>query len=519
MVLLMGIAAIAIDYGLGTNERRLDQNGADTAVMAGAVEYATGGQAQGIVDQILLFVDNNVRPVGNAEWAACQDPDHLSLPLTDPLLSYVTPQTECISFGGDRLRVSLPDQVIDTTFARVIGQDSLTLSAAAEALGLNFPGGGSAPPFVALNGSSAGDQVCLRTSSSGPQIPPQIEGNGPSVPAAPGTDPDPCDETVYDPSSQFFGTLDPLVYYNNATNAVTCKSNLIALSIAQGIDHSLGSFQPDYVVGASNPLGTDVVEDQCNGSIAFGVNTMALNTGLSAAQLRCGMLSSQGGVCSSSVPPGPAGGNSVDARLQSGPYTQSSYRFVGEAMDNKAIWEFLPDYASNGLSWPSACESIYDNQSDPTWDYFDKKEEMLACLSDWNDAAHDDLFTSSLLSTPRFAWIPLLAESNLSTQPSVCPVSGGSKCVHFNSFTPVYLQTLYTLITGGGGAGACDPGGPGQRWGRHEAGETTDCGKSNQNLDRLGSIILDCGMLPDDICAAGPGGPGGDPFPELELVK
>lgn len=519
LVLLMGMAAIAIDYGLGTNERRLDQTGADTAVMAGAVDLVTGGSVQEIVNEIVTYVDNNVRPMSQAEWEACTDDpaDQLTLVVSDDFPS-VTPSTDCISFDFlERIRVNLPDQEVETTFAAVLGFDSYTVNAEAEALGIVFPGGGAGPPFVALNGSSGGDLICLRTSSSGPVMPPLMTGNGPGTPASLGTEPDPCDDTVYDPASQFFGVLDPLVYFNNATGEVTCKSNLTEYLIARGIDHPLASFEPDYVVGTSSPTGPEVTQDDCSPEAVAGVNTMPLKTGLSAGELRCGMLTSHGGGCSSSVPPGAAGGNNVPARLHVGPYVQSTYTFLGESMDNKALWEFLPDHS--GLTWPVECRNIYDNQNTASWDYFDKKEEMLDCLSAWDRSVHDTLFTANLLTTPRFAWIPLLAETNLSTDPDTCPLGGGSNCVHFNAFQPVYLQTLYTVITGGGGAGACDPGPPGQRWGRHDAGQEEDCGKSNQNLDRLASIVLECAMLPDDVCSAAPASPGGNPNPTLELVK
>lgn len=522
MVLLMGIAAVVIDAtGAGFNERRLDQTGADVAAMAGAVELVTGGSVQEIVDEIVTYVDTNVRPVSQTEWEACTDDpaDQLTLVVSTDFPS-VTPSTECISFDFlERIRVNLPGQEVETTFGAVLGFDSLTVSAEAEALGIVFPGGGAGPPFVALNGSSGGEQICLRTSSSGPPVPPLMEGNGPATPASLGTEPDPCDDTVYDPASQFFGVLDPLVYFNNATGEVTCKSNLTEYLIARGIDHPLSSFEPDYVVGSSDPYGSEVTQDDCSPEAVPGVNTMPLKTGLSASELRCGMLTSQGGTCANSVSPGAAGGNSVPARLHVGPYVQNSYTFLGERMDNEALWNFL-ETPTGSTNWPAACTSIYNERSNPSWDYFDKKDEMISCLQSWNAPGHDVLFSADLITTPRFAWIPLLAESNLSTEPGPCPLGGGSNCVHFNAFQPVYLQTLYTLITGGSGGGDCDPGGPGQRWGRHDAGQEEDCGKSNGNLDRLSSIVLECAMLPGDICEAAPGfPPAGDPNPTLELVE
>ena len=524
MVLFMGIAAVAIDLGLGFNERRVDQTGADTGVMAGAVELVLGGSYQDTVDEVVQYVNDNIRPVSTAEWEGCEDPDALITPADDPAFSpALSPSTECISWEGlQKIRVQVPNQAVDTAFSQFVGFDSLTTNAEAEALAIQFPGAGNSPPFVALAGTTGGDLICLRTSSSGPVVPPLMTGNGPGTdpvnePSL-GTDPDPCDETEYDPSSEFFGALDPHVYFNNATGAVTCKSNLTEFAIAAGMDHTLSRFDPAFVVGTTNPTGASVAQDDCAPAPVAGVNTVPLKTGLSAGELRCGMLTANAGGCVTAVSPGAAGGNDVPARLHLGPYVQGTHTFLGERMDNKPMWDFL---AAPLASWPGACTTLASNVSNTDWDYFDKKDELIDCLSTWADG-DGTLFVDVILETPRFAWIPILAESNLTTQPSVCPEGGGG-CVHFNDFVPVYMQTLYTLITGVGGGGACDDalrgatGNP--RWGRQDAGEPIDCGKNNGNLDRLSAIVLDCGMLSGEVCDARPGTPGGDLTPVLELTK
>lgn len=523
MIVIMGMAAIAIDLGLGFNERRLDQTGADTSVMAGAVEVALGGQMQLIVDQVTDYVNLNVRPVSDAEWEACVDPEALPLTIKDDFSA--TPATECISFfAASRIRVRLPDQTIDTTFGRILGFDTLTTNAAAEAIVFQFSGEANSPPFVALSGVAGGELICLRTTSRGPPIPALMTGNGSGNDASLGSDPDPCDETEYDPDSQFFGTLDPLTYFNNQTGTVSCKQRLTDYAIAAGIDHTLSDFEPDFVVGVSSPTGGSVIEDDCNPEAIFGINTMSLMEGLDAQVLRCGMLTLRGGgpTCSTLVSPGSAGGSSVPARLHLGPFAPSGNTFVGEDMDNQPLWYFM---SAKRNSWPQACRNLYDNRSAGTWDYFDKKDELIQCLKTWNPAS-GQLFLDSIVDTPRFAWIPWLAEDDLTTEPSACPSSAAPKCVHFNDFMPIYMQTLYTLISGNGVAGACDDPtrtdepGPNQRWGRHDAGEPIDCGRNNGNLDRLAAFALDCEMLSTTVCNARPGyPPGGEVIPRLELVK
>ena len=61
LVLLLGMAAFAIDYGFGLNERRVDVAAADIGVMAGAVESL--GTTADIRDQILSFTRLNLATV------------------------------------------------------------------------------------------------------------------------------------------------------------------------------------------------------------------------------------------------------------------------------------------------------------------------------------------------------------------------------------------------------------------------------------------------------------------------
>ncbi len=77
MVLFLGMAALAVDYGLGVNERRADQTAADAGVTAGAVDVLNGADA--VRDGVLLYVESNLpTSYSAAEWQAlwegCIDP-------------------------------------------------------------------------------------------------------------------------------------------------------------------------------------------------------------------------------------------------------------------------------------------------------------------------------------------------------------------------------------------------------------------------------------------------------------
>jgi len=523
LFLLCGFAAIAIDVGDGFNERRLDQNGADSAVMGGAVSGYLDGNLQTLVTEVTDLVDANVRPVSDADWVAlCADTlatGRLAVTAADLGL---TPATNCISFtGGYReIRVRIPTQSRDTTFGTVIGFNSVAVSAAAQAH-VGQPGQAS-PPFVVPFGIGAGTEICLRTNSSSLPLPAKTIGNGPGTPSGPGTlpnDADPCDDTVYDPFSSFFGMLNPHSYENPVTGGVLCTSGEVSYSIAAGIDHNLTEFEPDFGLPGADP----VVEDDCPGSNPGNPNpnTMQLNTGLTAGQLRCGMITDGGGVCGSGVP-APAGPD-VDARLQRGPTVQGTYEFLEEEMDNTALWDYLVTTPLSGSFVPPACSSLQSAvaSSPASWDYYDYKDSMVDCLKLW---APDNgpLFTPGVIDNPRFAWLPYLAEMNLDTAPTACPSTSAPKCVHFNSFVPAWLQGMYSKFTGGQNRFDCDTGGNSPRWGIHQSGEDGSCGRQNDQLDRLSGIVLHCQMLPEAICLKVPGNPvdpSGKPLPAVQLTR
>lgn len=520
LVLLLGMAAIAVDYGAGVNERRQDQSGADLSALAGGLDLALGASTQQVATEVLRLVDANIRTTDNAEWVTCIDPE--AFPVTAADLGLV-PSTECISFNTfAEIRVRVPDQETATTFARVLGTLEIVTSASAEVTSQLFPTMGNPPPFAVLAGYGGGDLVCLRTNSSG-NPPPMMEGNGPGTSAARGTNPDPCDSDEYDVDSEMFGLLDPRAYFDE-NGLVDCKQNVNDYFIAAGIDHPLSSFIQRY---GSPFSGSNEVEDGagCNaGSPANGPNTIPLKTGLTAQELKCGLLTSQG-QCATMVQGPPGSSLESPGRLHQGAHVQNTYQFVGKRMDNAALWEFFTKNSSGNVAFDSApgeCQSFADaiNNSFPGgWDYYDKRDALVACLVAWQSGSYEPIFDETLWSSSRFAFVPLLHESNLNTEPSTCPTSGTPGCVHVDDFVPVWYQTLYTQSPNA----SCDDrvnSGPSQ-WGLHHAGQENSCGQSNGNVDRLSAMVLDCGMVPQSSCASRPGppGPGGDLIPTIRLTK
>lgn len=539
LVVLMGFAAIAVDAGNGYAERRRSQSAADSSVLAAAVEaLGTGFSPQDLLDEALAFAEKNLPdPPTEEDWRICDDPSPLAntsqtmdLTLDNHFGTINGFETECfsISGGGDTLRVWLPDRNVKTHFATVIGVDNLRVHAFAEA-SLSLPGVAKAPPFVVPDGTSGGEERCLRTGPA-PSEPVQAwDGMGPGVAAVAGsllppgtTAPDPCDESFYSTASEFFGTLRP-VYYTDILPGVgadtTCGStnSTLDFQISAGIDHLLGTFDPDYTPGAPERIEGD----DCNASATpLFPDTMFLDPGLSAQDLYRGLLGPPGG-----GPRTPSSPDGLDdeGRLRKSPFFQTTYQFAAEDMDNTPLWDYIRDDADTLTSAdiPQACIDVrtaWEGQSfvynDAAWDYYDFKEETLLCIQNWVPGL-EHIFSETIVDNGRFGFIPYISEADLLAAP-----------VHFNEFVPVYITKLYQLGQQTTFSSpecwekdpTAPPGQPG--WHTHEAGQPFDCGRNNQNVDRVASIVLKCGALPEDICIdLNPGTPGGAPVLIIELTK
>ena len=514
-VMLFGFAALAVDVGNGMAERRRAQNTVDASVLAGGVEFNLGGTTlQDVVDQALLFADtNSPGPIPAANWTSvtrCPDSvaTAMQLEFTSAELG-LTPATDCISFNQTftEMRVSLPQRDIDTYFAGVIGINTMDVTAFAH-VNMHLGGPTNSPPFVVTAGHSGGDQVCLRTSPGSALLPAQIQGNGINSPPTLGVDgvdpPDPCDDNAFDPDSQFFATIKAWTYSD-------CKqpsgNKAIAEVIADGIDHLLGSFG-DYTLG-----DTELIDGCSGGKVKIPQplpNTVEMQTGFTAQVLKLGLLST------------------TDTTPRLARYNlQNTHTFAGEGHDNIPLWVYIRDDVNDaqGPKVDPDCKmvaSISDpvtGQPDPGYDYFDLKELMISCLEGFGELDQEDIiFGGDILLSSRFAWLPLLDETTI----------GGltKKLAHINAFVPVFIQKLYQQ---GMEAGTPDPFcyvrhplETSQGWYMHEAGQQTNaCGRSNQNVDRLAAIVLDCASLPNTICIddTTSASPGGRPVVTLELVK
>ncbi len=457
MVVLMGFAGLVTDVGAGQNEHRQDQTAADAAALDGAQHLAiTIGAPNDAATSAMATARLNLqRTYSDSAWASiwssCSDPDRDGTKYPD--VSSVSP---CISFGTGRtrIRVRLPDQVVQTTFARVLGITTLTTHAVAEAQ-LQPPTGGGVLPFgvVGFNADIT-NQVCA-TAAAG------------------------CGGS----SGDTLRALDsPLVGNPQYGGTRSCRQppattdpdfgRRIEYNTAMGIDHLLvvRGGDPTRLDSCGVALPNTVWASSLQGSSRF---TDFVN-GLGA-----GLLTGPG-----------SGANYPDrqpVRLKRIPNVPGwETRSVGGiSVDNRPLWEFIP-FTLASPAIPATCDR---NQANPPW----SKARMQQCLSDYVTGNYTaPMFTKrspgtppgtyDIQASPRFAFVPSFtsccADGSIDAQGPIA------------DFHMIFIQTLYlnasdTLLF--------EPG---------EGGTAMTLSK----FDGLSALRMQDSMVPSSVLSSGPTG-------------
>lgn len=487
MVVLMGIAAIAIDLGFGFNERRQDQIAADTGVMAGAIDFLQGPQV--ITSEMLEFVWLNLPSVTGASWDTdadfrnaflnCSDPERTALglslqPVTEPNNGVWagTATLDCVSLSGlGFARVRVPDQFVETTFGRVIGFTSFSTAADAVAQ-LTGRSSLGVLPFGLVSGVGGGDHICL---SSAPT----------------GLAEDPCTGAA----AGNFGTLklpiwgNPEVGTTQNCNAAPLNQSL-SVNIAVGADH--------LIFPAASVNDSDEIRDNAANcaSRTFGVNALDTDTGFPSGTA-AGLI----GPLPGSAPPG-----SVPRLLNS----SNTTNLFGVNIDNKPLWEYIsssadgcypacfPSNPSNTPVVPEVCDpQTFNNASgythaeyaDGDWnndgvmDTLASWEHMGYCLKVYqNTGPQGLLFDGSIEASPRFSYTPQFWDATLG--------AGGSGWPNVRQFRTVWLQG--TWWKQGNNWSAFHPG---------EGCDTTGGGScaSNETMLQLSGLVIPDLALPLEL--------------------
>jgi len=159
LTVLMAMAGFAVDFGLLFTERREAQAAADSGALGGALDLAAGMDTASEATAALIRANLSTTYSDvewTALWAACVDAEVLTF--TGTVLGT---STDCISFDGlGRYRVVVPDQKVDSAFASVLGINSFSTGAMAEAE-LTINGVGGVLPFAVLGSAPSGSLICM----------------------------------------------------------------------------------------------------------------------------------------------------------------------------------------------------------------------------------------------------------------------------------------------------------------------------------------------------------------------
>lgn len=462
MVLIMGLAAVVIDGGLGFSERRQAQSGVDFGAL-GALREAVSCEASGTcsisdamdagASEAIAIVEANLPGRDLQAWSTgdCQDPNR-------PPEYAPSPSTDCVSFTSnlDKVRVKLPDDYLDTTFGAVIGLDTLIVQAEAEA-GSDIRSSAQIIPHTPTG--TSGSEACLFSN----QAPQTIE---------------PCDGAV----SGFYGYLDGALYGDDDELGTpsTCNNgdtNLrVAINLAKGGDHSI----VEYSFG---PPADAVIND----------HDACPNTNEDVNEVRVETGSPTGGITDGLI-------HGVSGSINGEPFTSSPGRIICD----------LHNPVTNPDGYSTACASVRGLSLDHTglWDFLDSgcsgintHAAMKSCLEGGNPT-----FTSEIADHPRFAAVPILHPNPPDTQAPTGP--GNYKIERFQA---VWIETIYFDCN----ANKCDTiHSPGETFSPPDPcpdplNLTSNCGWTDMSgpdtVEGMVAFLIDEDMLPTSITDTFPG--------------
>lgn len=439
LVLLLGMAAIALDAtGAGFNERRQAQIAADTAALAGALSFPSPEAAR---DAALDVARRNLDiPYGNpadpndpawvALWRGCTDslPTGFSpMPVPAAWSGFPGNTMSCISYSGDQLRVRIPDQVFDTNFAGVIGAQSLTTHAAAQAR-FTFEAGGTVFPFGMLSTAAPGTEVCASSAPAGQASAP-------------------C--TGSDAGS--FGTVLSRMWaqlpVGTTVDCGTPGDANIATAIRVGFDHIVIRVDPALQTGAlaggphpgnNNLPGSVVKTDDCTvvGGVGVAADpSPAFPTWPNALETDTGFphQATFSGLVDNPLFPG-----TTRARLQQGtnPKRTIARKDSGTThtydLDNMPLWDYLLPAGQLPVGLQAVCDRTTIVAS------ANRNGAMTACLTAATSATAP-IFSTAIGRAPRFGWVPQFIYSDWGS---------GKKWQPIKQLRMVYLGGLWFNCNG-----------------------------------------------------------------------
>jgi hypothetical protein len=373
-----------------------------------------------------------------------------------------------MSADFNTVRVRVPIQSSPTTFGRVIGFNSVDVSAAAEAeRNTNWGGGGDFPSGV-LSGTNAGSTICIKT------------GTGSA-----------SHESCGSPSTGDFGNFKPYFYSQvDGSLASLCVSGeqnwSMSRAMADGIDHQFSG----YNLVTPNPR---INGQWCQTSGVPGPpfpNMVDSAAGYANADITNGLI---------------AGGTwptNYTGRLTRGPYVYGTASVYGFQIDNRPLWDYIDD--TMAMPGAPSCETARAYPvSVSLVDYTAARLALTNCLLEAAGAVPalrifgNDPLVSDLLDTHRIAHAPLYHESSL--------LSSNACCYHIKGLVPIFIEGVWARSTHGSFTctGEFDDSVAGMCTHRPGLEGSMNVNPPGQkNIDSASALVLSCSIMPSGTCPA-----------------
>jgi len=446
IVILLAFAALAVDLGAAWAQRRQSQTAADAGVMAAALQYLrnTPPDQTGIFELVNLYANANLSgpDLTYDDWHNCTDPDrpadyaYLGQDGDWEYPSGSAASTPCISLkqADDQpavLRVRLPDTDISTAFARVVGIDTIAVTAAAEAEIL-YTESSRILPFSLP--SEPNLEECLGTPPTG-LLPQDVA---------------PCEGSTQGNfgmvDSPWFGAGAP---YGTDTQSCPNDPNFRSrtpLNLALGLDHIITSWpdldgdeltydgpDPGETQSASDPVA-DSCDNVDSDLPPYILLTEPGNTQTGSEIMQAGFLE------------GPFGTAGTYGRFRQTTGTNPTHDIavttngatlnlrdntLNVSVDNVGLWEYL-DFDGNSFNNTACAKKSFEDAVGRQL-----TEQMSLCLDYIETLEDGQYFTDDILTSPRFALVPVLNYERGSQY--------GSKWWAVMELRPVYVQTSWYL--------------------------------------------------------------------------
>lgn len=451
MTVLLLMAAFVFDVGGAYLERRQDVASADAGALAGAtmlLQTSTVDKNQVGQTAVEVARQNLHAPPSIAAWndlfAACTDPGRNTtiFPAGSdyrPILSDGR-VTDCVHFNPSftRIRVRLPDQVVNTNFARLIGMNALTTSAESEAQVIRSGIGAGIPLAVDPASGNSYDLLCIR-----------------------------LDKKCSGPTNQGTRALDSPLVGNDQYGTV----------------RSCGSMRSPPAPGDGDPGSDGTLYARAASNVAMGLDHMVVirNAGPPVAPRRsddCGALNSNSPVplpnwiyavqYDNLVSQWPAAARTFTDGIALGLLTGSSFSDGKPArlqrypsgwqtrtlaldsgnvtVDDRPLWDYIRTDATN---IPATCvRSTFDtrNPADPD-NTGPGVQHMANCLAAWTPV-HAPLFDARTGSTP-LGLYDIQFSPRSGVFPLITATNGGTNYPPslIKAFESAYIHTIYFAAT------------------------------------------------------------------------